>query len=123
MSDVKVEYVHEADFFETDVLAGKSQSPMIPVVRLEQHEAALAEKEQEIERLTILKGHWEELANQYMDRIQMGEHQRDTLMGKAVELANGVIHCSFYPGRIMRAKAFLARPDVCKWQARQKETP
>lgn len=98
----------------------------------------LTEKDQELARVTALKGHWEELANQYMDRIQAGERQLTEVLKDAKWLAEWVIAeiqterwkdhytdemlekvCMMNSG-YKRAHAFLARPDV---QALEKGTP
>lgn len=99
--------------------------------------AVEAAKDEELARVTALKGHWEELANQYMDRIQAGERQLTEVLKDAKWLAEWIVAevqmtrwkdhytdamlekvCMGNSG-YKRAQAFLSRPDVRERQERK----
>lgn len=153
MEPMKIEWVdkHRLSLLEPGVAEQEMLDiGCLPVVRLEQHQAALAAKEAELEavkatalddrvkakqELARVKEHLQEIVwerddllgqrDDLLSHVGKLKQQLDTLLAEAVWAMEILTACERLrrlplPGDIYNAQAFLARPDV---HARQKETP
>lgn len=137
---VKSKYVFDGDLCEDPQTLINNGCEPTPVVTLADHEAALAEKDKEIEKLTterdkykmeaLVKFDCQVCSGSLEDENEKLRTSYNTLLTEAVqfaELAEESLSCGMAPRDLMedvdyqKVKAFLTRPEVQAVKVRQKE--